>query len=254
MRSSRWLLVALLLVFSAAVALACGGDGDEGDGAPAATSPAGEAPEEGDTSEARDDGGDSVDLARKFGGATFKATYELSGSGLGELAEGTMTWYKKGDSSRIDIEIEVGGEQMSTSIITRPDQSYFCTRIPAVADEGSCMEAPGEPAEGVGEVIGDLEGLLNDPEVDVESTGGRKIAGEDADCFTVDTFGLDGETEVCVSEDGVPLSMRTTMEGAEIQMEATDFSDDVSDDDFEPPYPVGEGFPGLPDIDIDFSE
>lgn len=250
MRGFRWLLVGLLLVFSAGVAWACGGDGDEGDGAPAATSPAGEAPEEGDTSEAREDGGDSVDLTRKFGGATFKATYELSGSGLGEVADGTMTWYKKGDSMRIDMEIEVEGEQFGTIIITRPDQSYFCTRIPALGDEGSCMEEPGEPAEGVGEVIGDLDDLLSDPEVDVESTGGRKIAGEDADCFAVSTFGLDGETEVCVSEDGVPLSMSTTVEGAEILMEATDFSRDVSDDDFEPPYPVGEGFPGLPDIDF----
>jgi hypothetical protein len=48
--------------------------------------------------------------------------------------------------------------------------------------------------------------------------------------------------------------MRSTMEGEELSLEAIDFSRDVSDDDFEPPYPSGEGFPGLPDIDIDLDE
>jgi hypothetical protein len=249
MRGFRWLLVALLLVFSAGVAWACGGDEEEDEtGAPVATSPAEETPE---AREGPEDGGEFADLAQKFGGATFKVTYEMSG--LGEIGGGTMTWYKKGDSTRMDIESEIEGQKVSAVIITRPDQSYFCTEIPGLG-EGSCLETSDDDAEGVGDVVADLEDVLSDPDADVVSTGSRNIAGEDADCFTVRMLELETETEVCTTEDGVPLSMRSTMEGEELSLEAIDFSRDVSDDDFEPPYPIGEGFPGLPDIDIDLGE
>lgn len=254
MRGFRWVPVALFLVFFAGVAWACGDGEEEEEAPPAATSPAGEAPdarEDTEAPEVSEGGGEFGDLTRKFGGVAFKATYEISG--LDEMGGGTMTWYKKGDNMRIDIESEVEGEEMSAIIITRPDQSYFCTQIPELG-EGTCLETPGEAGEGVGEFVGDLEDILADPEAEVVSTSGRKIAGEDADCFTVRMLALDEETEVCLTDDGVPLSIKTTAGGVEMSFEATDFSHDVSDDDFEPPYPISEGFPGLPDIDIEFDE
>jgi hypothetical protein len=244
-------MVAILVVFSSALVWACGDDDEDEAERPAATSPAGEIMDADESPEAREDGGEAADLAGRFGEATFKVTYELTVDGDGGMDDGTMTWYKKGDNLRIDIDSEIEGEQVTAIIIDRPDQSYFCTKIPGLAEGGTCLEAPGASGEGIGEIVGEVEGVLGDPDVDMVSIGSREIAGEDADCFRVTPPGSEGESEYCVSEDGVPLSINTTAAGVETSMEAVEFSSDVSDDDFEPPYPVGEDFlPGL-DIDID---
>jgi hypothetical protein len=263
MRYSKRLLLVVLVVLSSLLVWACGGEEEEGPRppeAPTATSPAektplaGETPAVDKTPEAREDGGEFGDLAQRFAKATFKATYELSTSAEGQVTEGTMTWYKKGDSLRIDIEGEVEGEQMSASIITRPDQAYFCMQIPEMVEGCSCFSAPGAPGEGVGEIISGLEEALTDPEVDVVSTSSRRVAGQDADCFTVRSPEFEGDGEICLTEEGIPLSFKGTTEGVKTSIEATDFSRDVSDDDFEPPYPVSEGFPGLPGIDSEMNE
>jgi hypothetical protein len=240
MRRSKWLLVVSFVVISSVLAWACGGGGEEkpsGPTAPAATSPAGKTPTVGETPQAQAGGSEFTGLADKFGKATFKVTYQLSGGGA-TPSQGTMTWYKKGDNMRMDIAGEVQGQQENVILIIRPDTSYYCTSAPEVGEGGTCFSAPSEAGQGVTQTAAELEKTLTDPSVDVLSTSSRNIAGEDAKCYTVSSPNIEGQAEMCLSGDGVPLSTKETAGGVETTMEATDFSHDVSDSDFEPPYPV----------------
>jgi len=247
MRRSRWLLVLSFVVISSLLAWACGGGGEEKPAAataPAATSQAGETPEAGQTPEAQEGDGEFGDLANKFAQATFKATYTLTEEG--GLTEGSMTWYKKGDSLRMDFAGETEGQQMSAIFIMLPDKSYLCTATPEIAEGGSCYATTGTEGQGVSEMAAELESTLTDPSVEIVSTSSRKIAGQDAKCYTVRSPDIEGDSEICLSEEGAPLSTKETVEGAETSMEATDFSRDVSDSDFEPPYPISEDISGTP--------
>jgi hypothetical protein len=262
MRSSKWLLLAIFVLISSLFLWACGGGNNEDSGAAPTAQPtargAAETPESGETPEAvespeavetpeaQQDGGQFGDLARAFGDAEFKATYQLSGTDPSGAFEGTMVWYKKGDNLRIDFESEVEGEQISATIISGPDQSYLCTEIPGMGEGGSCFASSDSTGEGPEAIVSDLESALTDPSVEVVSTSSRQIAGEDADCFTIRSPEFQGDAEFCLSQDGVPLYGKgTDPDGTESSLEATDFSHDVSDSDFEPPYPVIEGIPGM---------
>jgi len=229
---------------------ACGGGGEEEPGAatdPLATSPAGETPEAGKTPESESDTGQFKELADRFKNATFKVTYKISGSATQEGADGTMVWYKKGDNLRVDISGTFQGEKMSAVLITRPDQSYLCTQTPETGEGGACIATPGETGQGADQVISGLEEALADPNVEIAGTESREIAGEGAKCFTIGPSESEGESEVCLSSEGVPLLSKATLAQGEMVLEATDFGRDISDSDFEPPYPVSEGAPGLSD-------
>jgi hypothetical protein len=240
MRRSKWLLVVSFVVISSVLAWACGGGGEEkpsGPTAPAATSPAGKTPTVGETPQAQAGGSEFTGLADKFGKATFKVTYQLSGGGA-TPSQGTMTWYKKGDNMRMDIAGEVQGQQENVILIIRPDTSYYCTSAPEVGEGGTCFSAPSEAGQGVTQTAAELEKTLTDPNLQVVSTSTRSIAGQGATCYTVKSPDIEGEFELCMSGDAVPLFSREMVQGTEMTMEATDFSHDVSDNDFEPPYPV----------------
>ena len=71
------------------------------------------------------------------------------------------------------------------------------------------------------------------------------IAGESADCFSMSgSFeGESGQAEWCFTDDGILLRIAASMlaedgEVGEFRLDATAVSRDVSDADFEPPYPV----------------
>jgi hypothetical protein len=72
----------------------------------------------------------------------------------------------------------------------------------------------------------------------------------DATCFTVrsDISGL-GEGEVCFSEEGLLLLLRSETNGDSLTFEATSVSTDVTDADFELPYDILE-IPDLGDFEI----
>ena len=255
MRRCRWLLVVLFVLLSSVLLWACGGDEEEKPGAttaPAATSPAEgtapaeESPEADRTPQAQGDVGEFGDLAEKFAEATFKATYEIASTGGEQDLAGTMTWYKKGDDVRVDIESEIEGETESATIIERGDQSYFCSQIPELGEGGTCFQSPEGSDDIAADFVGSVGELFTDPDVEIVSTESRDVAGQEVDCFVVHDPALEGDTEVCLTGDGVPLASRSTTNGEEMVLEATDFSREVSDQDFELPYPVSEGIPGLP--------
>jgi len=234
MRRSKWFLLVSFVVISSMLAWACGGGGGEkpsGPTAPAATSPAGKTPQ------AQAGGGEFSGLADKFGKATFKVTYQLSGGGA-TPTQGSMTWYKKGGNLRMDIAGEVAGQAGNAILIILPDTTYYCTSAPEMAEGGTCFSAPSGATGGVGDMVSEFEKTLTDPSINVLSTSSRNIAGEDAKCYTVSAPDIEGQAEMCLSGEGVPLYTKETAAGVETTMEATDFSHDVSDGDFEPPYPV----------------
>ena len=240
MRRSRWLLVLSFVVISSLLAWACGGGGEEkpsGPTAPAATSPAGETPQ------AQGDGGEFGDLAEKFAKATFKVTYKPVTYQLSREDQafvGTMILYKKGDKLREDFESETGGQKTSTTVITTPDKSYVCREAPQGGEGGTCWSAPSGAAGGGGDVIGEFVKTLTNPNLVIVSTSSRQIGGENAKCYTIRSSEFEGDAEVCLSNEGVPLFTKSTVQGVETAVEGTDFSHDVSDSDFEPIYPVSE--------------
>jgi hypothetical protein len=246
MRRSRLLLLLSFVVVSSLLAWACGGGGGEkpsGPTAPAATSPAGETPEAGTTPEAQQGGSEFTGLADRFRNSTFKATYQITGEGA---AGGTMIWYKKGQNMRMDMGGEVEGQQVTDILIVRPDITYYCGEIAGTGEGSTCYSTPTEAGQGVEEMVGELEKILTDPSVEIVSTTTRAIAGQDADCYTIRAPDIEGESQVCLSDEGVPLFTQETVSGQEMTMEATDFGRDVSDSDFEPPYPVSGELSGTP--------
>ena len=243
MRRLRWLSVVLFVALSPVLAAACGG-GEEKESdaptAPAAATSAGETQAQGDV-------GEFGDLAEKFAAATFKATFQVTSSGGEQDLAGTMIWYKKGDDLRVDIETEVEGETETATIIQLSDQSYFCTQVPQLGEGGTCFQAPDQTDDITADFVGSLDDLLTDPEVEIVSTESREVAGQEVDCFVVRDPDSEGDSEVCLTDEGVPLASTSTTSGEETILEATAFSVEVSDEDFEPPYPVQEGLPGLPE-------
>jgi hypothetical protein len=243
MRRSRLLLLLSFMVISSLLAWACGGGGEEkpsGPTTPAATSLAGETPEAGTTPEAQQAGGQFSGLADRFRDSTFKVTYQITGE---PAAEGTMIWYKKGENLRMDMGGQVQGQQETDILIVRPDITYYCSDM---GQGGSCYSTQTQAGQGVEEMVSELEKTLTDPSVEIVSTSSRAIVGQDADCYTIRAPDSEGESQVCLSDEGVPLFTQETVSGQQMTMEATDFSRDVSDSDFEPPYPVGGEIPSTP--------
>ena len=69
------------------------------------------------------------------------------------------------------------------------------------------------------------------------SRSSESIAGTDANCFSGNDNGDVGK--FCFSDDGLMLlSENGSADGSSSSIKATSFSSDVSDSDFEPPYPV----------------
>jgi hypothetical protein len=246
-QTGRWLFVilSLLLVMTLALFVACGGDDDEsngGDSSPTAT------PEDGgdeETPDATEDGGgdgaaaDLSDLASNYEDFTGSVKYETSG--FGGDAYSTLTIYKDGNLSRVDFE----GADGTGSFITNADGSFICS-------DGQCIKYPAgqgaDPtaaftaflsAENIQAQYGDI------PEgVDVEETT-EEIAGVEATCYSYtgdidDTEAGDESGEICMSDSGLLLKLEFTAASGDGSFEAVEASDDVSDTDFEPPFPVVE--------------
>jgi len=251
-------LLAVALLF-ALLAAACGGDGDEGE-----TPQAGETPEAAETPPANGgdededgdgDGGEGLsDLealaAEAAEGVIAKVTYRVTMDVDGESTEQEWVLVQRPPDSRFEIAGTDGGEVFRTIIITTGGKSYLCT---SVAGEEGCLATEAEEAE-AGTAL--LDPLFNIPQelaedagdVDLVDTSQRSIAGVDATCFTVRSGLIDlGEGEICFSDEGLLLYMRSEVAGTSSVFEATSVSTDVTDSDFEPPYEVIE-IPDLEDL------
>jgi hypothetical protein len=244
LKSFTVLLAVGLLAFAA---VACNGGGNGGE-----TPQAGETPTEGETpqvgDEDDDDGNDSTGLqdlaalaSEASGEVIAKVTYRFTSEAGGEVVEGEWVLVQRPPDSRFEFVSTVGGEEFRTIIISAEGESYLCS---SGGGEGTCLtadigdtEAQTAPLAPLFDVPGDLAAATTG--VDLIDRSERSIAGLDATCFTVSSgiSGL-GEGEVCFSEDGLLLFLRSGTNGDGVTFEATSASTDVTDDDFEPPFEV----------------
>lgn len=187
-------------------------------------------------------------LAEEWSGREAKVTYQFSTKTNGQLEdEGRITLYwRPPDAWRGDFSSSQGDEG---TILVTSGKTYFCG---GGDGEGQCMSMD----RPLGQVIpfpflvyftepGALREFVVEQVTGVDiDTSERSIAGEKAYCFSWagEVEGERGELEICFSDDGIVLLFAgrgTTTEGQEeFTMEATEVSREVSDADFEPPYPV----------------
>jgi hypothetical protein len=249
------LLIAMTLLLVMLFGAACGGGDDDDDGAnggsePTAARDGSDSSSEGSSDDSSSDDGGSDDddadgsgefsqLSNIFGQRDFVVTFSIETSAGGETFSGEWTWYRdvEGERARFDIDTAAAGEVVSATYITTPDATFFCS-------ESNCLSFP----TGTQSPFPDPSAALTDQVFDIDDrvlggsvkdAGTRSIAGIEARCFTFDVPGSGiAEGESCVSAEGVPVL--TVWEGDEgsYRLEATSYSSDVSDEDFEPPFTV----------------
>ncbi len=237
MRTFRWIAVPVIAL--ALVGTACGGD-DSSDATSTATATG--SADSTATSEATGtateaaSGGDDIDLASIFAGfatASFNITYNMEGGSDADAMTGEWTWIQDTAGNRTRFEVDSDGQTLV--MITTAEQTIICA-------EGSCFDGGGAMGAAMPN-IGDMftEGI---DDVQAEASGGtvrridgRTIAGVDAECVE---FESDDGTEgtACYAEGGIPLLIDGTTADGAFHMEAVRFSTDISDGDFEPPFPV----------------
>ena len=243
MRTFKWLTVPVIAV--ALLSTACGGGDDNGDGGDSAdattttaTGTTTEGTSEATATESSSGGGDAADLADIFAGfqtATFNVTYDLqSDSSSEEAMSGTWNWVRDNDNERTRFEVEFDGDKVI--MITTPDQSLLCS-------DGACFDASGVMGSAMPNIGDMFTQSIDDVQsqtttATVKKIDGRTIAGVDADCveFEDTTEGVTGTA--CYAEGGIPLLIDSQTADGNFHLEATSFSTDVSDSDFEAPFPV----------------
>jgi hypothetical protein len=173
---------------------------------------------------------------------TGKVTYtDTSSSGR----TSTVTLYSKAPNSRYD---SVGSDGSTSSYIETPTTTYSCT-----SSDMKCIAIPGGGAGSTG--LGLLSGLFSSTYIDAlalaAQVGGisitksnETIAGTNATCYSGLSSG--SNDKFCFSDSGLLLETQTTDSSGGISgLIATAYSTDVSDSDFQPPYPVTT-IPGMP--------
>lgn len=168
----------------------------------------------------------------------YVVTYETNAEFEGGKYVGTTTMYEGGERSRTDFALEFGGQQIVGASITTPEKSYFCgdqdgekVCFEFPADQESIFPDPSEQFSDTVDQFGD-----NSDQYSISAAPGRTIAGQSAICFEVE--GPEGTGTVCFSKDGVLLFMDMDSPDGKFSMEATEYRLGVTDEDFEPPYPV----------------
>ena len=236
MRTFRWLAIPMLAL--ALVGTACSSDEDGGE-----DSSATEAAETTATSEASGaatesaSGGDDVDLASIFAGfatTSFNVTFNMEGDSAGEATTGEWTWIQDTAGNRTRFEVNSDGQNVV--MITTAEQTLVCA-------DGSCFDAGGA----MGAAMPNIGDIFNEGIDDVQaeaSSGtirridGRTIAGVDAECVEFEDSADGTKGTACYAEGGIPLLIDSTTADGTFRMEATSYSTDLSDSDFEAPFPV----------------
>jgi uncharacterized protein YdeI (BOF family) len=251
-RTPKW--IALALGLSLAVALlalaACGGGDSTTSSATATTSghntntqsPNSNATK---TEQATETSSSSTDIASQLaalGGnitqATGKVTYTSTDS---SGTTSTITFYSKPPNSRFD---STSADGSTTAYIETPQTTYICSSDAAQQNQTCLAQAgTGTGSAGLGlfgsffspTLVDTLAAAAQAQGIEIKKTS-ETIAGTDASCFE-GTY--NGSTEkFCFSGDGVMLAEQITDTSGTTGLTATAYSRNVSDSDFQPPYPV----------------
>lgn len=256
-----FLLLSLLTLSVLALAMACGGDDDDGDDGgnepSASASDSGDdtgddddeaSPTEdsGDDDSGDDDSGNDNpfanldDFTADIEQQTGKVSYDITDT---DGTVTTMTYYSDADTgySRFDTIDEDGN---GTSLITNGDGDFSC--------DSSSQTCTGFGSGGLGggvglgfaqffsaDYIGIYVAAAEAAGVAVDQSS-ESIAGEDADCFSwTDPEDSSNTGKLCFGSDSRALLYQEFGDSSgTTKFEATSYSDEVSDSDFELPYPV----------------
>jgi hypothetical protein len=249
--SWKWLLIGLgLALMALLLTSACNGDGgDDGEDGAGETPTAEGTPADDSISEKL------RILSERWATKSAKVNYDVSFIQDGSANEFGLVLYWRPPDSRVDI---VGqGEGLDTIFIVAGDNRYLCA---AGDNEGQCLSLGDTPLEGL--VSSSIFPPFSEPDALTKSiaervpgldidTSERTIAGQSASCFSLvsPVVGGEGEAEWCFTDDGIVLLLASSLSDAEasgtFRLEATDISSDLSDADFEPPYPLADLPPGV---------
>jgi outer membrane lipoprotein-sorting protein len=241
-------LLALMLAFVAGCKSSKKDSGGEKTPAAAESPSADKTPTDG--GDGGDGGGGDGDLqdleqlaSEAASGVTAKVTYKYTSEAGGQTTESEWTVAQRPPDSRYEIVSSEGGAETRTIVIVTPDNSYICisgggseTCLKSKTDETQAQTAPFAPLFDVPRTIAeDISG------VGAVDKSERDIGGVHATCFSADTAALGGgASEVCFSDEGILLYLKSEAGGSSFTIEATAASTDVTDADFEPPYEVIE--------------
>jgi hypothetical protein len=160
--------------------------------------------------------------------AKGKVTYTYDDTKAdGTPSSGTFTVYTDPPNVRSDTTESDG---TLTVVIETPDATYFCA-----GSSSSCyLSSDTGNLESLFLIYRDWFATAQEQGISLTESS---IAGTDAFCYSGED---NGETNtICISDDSLLLSLDGTLhDGTKSHWLATSYSTDVSDSDFEPPYPV----------------
>lgn len=246
--TNRWILpaaglVVLVIAIALIFALCSGGGGDDKDQSAGARPTATESTEDGGggeetpeptTGQEQDAAAALQNLSGAYQGASARVTYEFTSTTGGETTNSTLTIYSDPPNSRTDFKDTSGGE--TTSFINRGDSTFVCSG-------GQCFSYPAggavNPVPFVSQYAepGAIEQIAAQAGVDVQRTE-EEIAGINGRCFHLSEEGV--ALTWCFSDDGLLLLSASKSADGEFEMRASEVNRNVSDADFEPPFPVTE--------------
>jgi hypothetical protein len=170
--------------------------------------------------------------------SSYRMSYEFTTTIAGQSLQGTLTWVRAGDGrSRSQTVATQAGQTITLAVIVDAEgEALLCMTVDLV---GSCFDLAtspvGDPVPNPAELI--LEGLTDPDRLPrVAFSGSETILGIDTDCYAYD--GPDGAGEACISARGVMLRGEWSDSTQNVLLNGTSFSDDVSDEDFEPPQAI----------------
>ena len=241
-----WLIsiLALTTVLLVALASACGGDDNESSNSSAtatkeAAGGSSSTSKATPTKEASSSGSveDALKELQSLGGDISKVTGKVTYTSTDTDGKtSTMTFYSKSGKSRLDTTDSDGA---TTTIIETADTSIVCD-----PSSQTCISygAGGTGSLGLGfltlfsgSYVDQLVAAAEAQGISVDKSS-EKIAGVDATCFSGTESG--GSGKFCFSDSGLMVYEEFGDSSGTTKLEATEVSTDVSDSDFDPPYPV----------------
>lgn len=249
--NERSRLLTLVLVALSVLALlafaACGGGDDDDDGGDSGgdTSPTATR-----TTDGGDDGGDDNgngsddpfadldELTSDLDTVTGKISYRITDT---DGQESNFTVYSDGTNTRYDTTDDDGAV---TTFITTADTSISCD-----SSSETCFSFGGGSSGGGGlnlfaaflssDSVGVYVAAAKAAGVDVD-TSSESHGGVDAQCFSwTDDVEDSGTGKLCFAKNtGIMVYQEFTDADGTFKLEVLEYSNDVSDSDFEPPYPV----------------
>jgi len=181
---------------------------------------------------------------------TAKVTYDMTFAG--SLAfEGTTTITQRPPDSRMDMTFTTNNQPFSGSTIRLDGAVYVCgSDFPPYREAGCDKDIlEGHSLDdAVDAFLGFRDEMAKegpDPDVTIQQLPNRVIAGTEAECFSGSSAKSDqpGTFEFCFSEKGILLAMKFEAKEVSGSVEGTELNLDVTDADFELPYPLQEASP-----------